>query len=80
MELAFALERAGVHEFDCDLLVVGECSAVHGAEASLAKAVRGGKGRGGGAEGGVGETVGWFGVRWDGAFTGEFSETKGQRD
>lgn len=45
LELALALERAGVHKLDGNRLIsVGEGSAVDGAESALAKAVRGGEG------------------------------------
>lgn len=65
LELALALEGAGVHELDGDLLAsLGEGSVEDGAEAALAEAAGWGEGVGGAAEDGVGEAV-WrlgFGV------------------
>lgn len=59
LELALALEGAGVHELDGDLLVgLGEGAEEDGAEAALAEAAGGGEGVGGAAEDGVGEAVG----------------------
>lgn len=76
MELALALERTGVHEFDGDVLIVGEGTAVDGAEAALAEAVGGGEGGGGGAEVGVGEAVWGLGIGRDSAFAGELAEAE----
>lgn len=77
LKLTFALKRTSVHNFNSNFLVV-KSSAINGTETALTEAVGGGEGIGGGADGGVGEFVWWFGIGRDGAFARcEFAEAEG---
>ncbi|PON69973.1 LOW QUALITY PROTEIN: hypothetical protein PanWU01x14_084370 [Parasponia andersonii] len=82
LELPLALERAGVHELDGDLLAgLGERAVEHGAEAALAEAAGCGEGVGGAAQDGVGEAVGGLGVGLGGGpLAGDLAEADDEEE